>query len=295
MEQALLTRYIDNISMLRIYTAVTTQVTREITTVHETTPNATMPLGRTITAAALLSATLKPESSQSISVKFHGEGPLKEISVQASAAGDLRGYTGNPGIDYTEELDRIDFSKAMGAGMLTITRDLDMKKPYTGIVPMMYGDVAMDITHYLVESDQVPSALILAQELDDEGTIVISGGILIQSFPDTSQEVLNSLQDMLEGAEDLGRWLAHGKTIEEFLQVELDLSPTFLSSTSLRHSCSCSREYLLGMLESIEADELSAMAHEDNGAEITCTFCKEQYSFTKDDIMEVLRKKEYPV
>ncbi|HQO39626.1 MAG TPA: Hsp33 family molecular chaperone HslO, partial [Spirochaetota bacterium] len=170
---------------LRAYTVVTKETAAEITSLHKTTPNATLALGRSINAAALIAATLKPESNQSILMKFSGEGPVREVHVQCDAFGNVRGYIANPAPDITDDIGTLSFSKAIGAGLLTIIKDLGMGDPYNSVTPLLYGEVAADLAYHLTTSEQVPSAVILGLNMDRDGAISSSGGILIQTFPDT--------------------------------------------------------------------------------------------------------------
>lgn len=271
---------------LRAYTVISLDTAREITSVHKTTPNATVALGRTITGAALLSATLKPETSQSILLKFSGEGPIKEVHVQADAFGNLRGYVANPGVDVTDPIGRISFSKAIGAGLLTVIRDIGMNEPYNSVTPILYGDVANDLAYYLVTSEQVPSAVIIGLNLGHDGEITSSGGILIQTFPDTESPVIDMIEENVKNMKkNLGDRLEHGENIYEIVQELFNNSKIeIMSATHLVHKCRCSHDTILRLMRTLDKTDIHEMIEKDGGASVTCTFCMKEYSFTPEEL-----------
>jgi len=275
---------------LRAYTVVSPETVREITGIHKTTPNATVALGRSINAAALLSATLKPESGQSILMKFSGDGPVKEIHVQGDAYGNIRGYIANPAPDITDKIDRISFSKSIGAGFLTVIKDLGLKEPYNSVTPLLYGEVAADLAYHLTSSEQVPSAVILGLNLDREGGIASSGGILIQTFPDTEPDVIEKVEHNIKSMNTpLGDLLEQGENIYTVVSSlfeghHIDI----LSSGPVRHRCRCSHDMLLQLMKTIHRDELAEMAEKDGGATVTCTFCRREYRFSEDEIRSLM-------
>lgn len=271
---------------LRAYTVTSPETAAEITKTHKTTPNATVALGRTITAAALLSATLKPETGQSILLKFSGEGPLKEVHVQADACGNLRGYVANPSVDVTDPIGRISFSKAIGAGLITVIKDIGMKEPYNSLTPILYGEVAEDLAYYLVTSEQVPSAVIIGLNLDNDGEIKSSGGILIQTFPDTEQSVIDMMEENVRNMRgNLGDRLEAGENIYEIVKELFNNSDIeIMSATPLAHKCRCSHDMLLNLMKTLDKKDIQEMIEKDGGATVTCTFCLKEYRFTPDEL-----------
>ncbi|HOO72889.1 MAG TPA: Hsp33 family molecular chaperone HslO [Spirochaetota bacterium] len=279
---------------LRAYAVNSLRAVREITGIHGTTPNATIPLARTITAGALLAATLKPGSGQSVSLKFSGSGPLKEINVQADAGGNVRAYVARPEVDLEEHFDSINFSRAIGAGFLTVVKDLGLREPYTSHIPLLAGDVARDIAYYLTVSEQVPSALLLGLAWDSDGLLTASGGILIQTFPETPETSIALIEKNINSMHTpLGDMLLQGTDMHDIVSEIFNGEPlNILGTYPLHAACRCSREMLAGALLSLHEDDLNEMITEDSGAEITCTFCKKKHSFTGDDLRAIVEKKK---
>jgi molecular chaperone Hsp33 len=274
----------------RAYAVNSLETARAIVTAHHTTPNATTALGRAINAAALLSASLKPDSDQILSYKIQGSGPLKELQVQVDAHGNIRGYVARPRIDEEIDLGVISFSKSIGAGLLTVTKDLGMKEPYTGVTHLVKGEIAMDTAYYLTVSEQVPSALVIGLNINREGSIDASGGILIQTFPDTPEKSVELVESKLaKSPETLAEALTGGKDILAYLSDFLDNTPvTVMGSTPLRHRCRCTKELILSVLKTFEDNDISDMIEKDEGAEIHCTFCNTRYQFSKQELIAVL-------
>jgi len=275
---------------LRAYTVTSLDITREITTIHNTTPNATVALGRTINAAALLSATLKPQTSQSILMKFSGGGPIGEVHVQVDAFGNLRGYTANPMVDITDDLGKISFSKSIGAGLLTVIKDTGGNEPYSSVTPLLHGEVASDLAYYLVTSEQIPSAVIIGLNINREGEITSSGGILIQTFPDTDISAIEMIEENIKKMDrNLGDRLQRGDNIYSIVEELFGHNKTeILSTTPLVHKCRCSHETLFKLLKVFEKEDIKDMIEKDGGTSITCTFCTKEYSFTKEELLTLI-------
>lgn len=288
-----LTRLICEPLNLRAYTVTSLNTAREVTSLHNTTPNATVALGRTITAAALLSAMLKPDSEQSLLVKIEGSGPIREIHAQADARGNIRGYAANPQPDLAEDIGTLSFSRTIGAGFLTVRRDIGMKEPYTSVIPLHVGEVAGDLAYYLTVSEQIPSAVIIGLTLGQDGSIQSSGGILIQTFPGTPEAAIARVEENISSMNlSLGESLREGADIMDVVKgLFNNEAVTVLDSRPIRPSCRCDRRAIRLMLASLNREDLQEMIDKDGGAEVTCTFCSRQYHFDKKELERILDSK----
>ncbi|MCL2026066.1 MAG: Hsp33 family molecular chaperone HslO [Leptospirales bacterium] len=271
---------------LRVYTVTSVGVVKKLCKIHNTSPTASRALGGTINAALLAGASLKPGSAQSVSVKFSGNGPLQSVQAQVDAKGNVRGYVSNP------DIDELTFSKAIGAGFLSIERDLNLKNPYTSLLPLVYGNIAADMSYFFTSSEQIPSAMILALEMNDK-EITASGGILIQTFPDTPESSIalaeNSIQNMKKS---LGQSLFEGADIAGIASSLLGNFPlTEAGKTEIQLRCRCSKDMLTETIKGFHREEITQMIEEDRGAEIVCSFCKNIYRFNEDELTEIMNKK----
>lgn len=290
MQKDALTRILCNTLNIRAYTVQSLAAVREITAVHDTDPVSSLILGRAVNAAALLSSSLKPESHQNLSVKFTGTGIIKEINVQADAQGNLRAYISH-NMEAAESPDH-EPSSLIENGFLTVTKDIGLKEPYRHVSPLRYGDIARDIVYYLTSSEQVPSAMILGVSSDDAEGISASGGILIQTFPETPPESTAIIEKNIERLDTpLGDYLISGNDINSYLAEILGGEPCEVIDTmSLRFACRCSHDLTKNIIMSIPSEELIAMANEDKGAQVVCTFCRKEYSFGENELRELIRQ-----
>lgn len=277
---------------LRAYLTTSIDTANAIVKAHNTTPNATYALGLSVNAGILLSSMLKEDLDQVVSLKIQGSGPLKEIQVQVDTKGNVRGYTARPRVDEEAEIGSISTQKSLGAGLLTVTKDIGVNRPYDGTVHLIKGDIATDTAYYLTSSEQIPSAVMLALTLDKEGLINVSGGILVQTYPDTPEaSIILASEKMSSPAISLSAALASGRDIREYLSELLGGQKIdTLAQTPMRHRCRCSRDSIESMLTSLTKDDLHAMIHEDKGAEVHCTFCNTAYAFTEAEL-ETIEKR----
>lgn len=275
---------------IRAYAAITLDTARDICRVHNTTPNATAGLGKAVTAAVLLSSSLKPGSPQSLGYKIQGSGPLKEIQVQVDAAGNVRGYTVNPRIDETTDLGKISFAKAIGAGLLTVTKDLGTGEPHTSVSHLVKGEIAIDTAYYLTVSEQIPSAVVLALTLDHDGIIESSGGLLFQNFPGTPKESIEKIERGIASVtKPLGDHLKEGGDILTYIsEITGGAAIDILSTTPIRHRCRCSKQLISSILRTLSRDDMEKMLKEDKGANVTCTFCNSEHRFSEEDLAALL-------
>jgi molecular chaperone Hsp33 len=274
---------------LRAYCTVSTNTVQRILAIHSTTPSASIALGRTISAVALLAATLKPDTPQNITLRLNGTGPLREIQVQADSRGNIRGYVANPWIDLTES-SPIDFSHAIGAGFISVTKDLGLKDPYTSLLPLTFGDIAKDISYYLTSSEQIPSALILGMCLEANGSVSAAGGILIQTYPETAPDAIEVVERSIANlSPPLGERLKQGTDIHFIVSELFKHHPlSVLHTGPLCAVCRCNKEMLAEVLRGLERGEIEDMIRRDGGAELTCMFCKSSYLFSGDELAALM-------
>ncbi|MDI9425191.1 MAG: Hsp33 family molecular chaperone HslO [Spirochaetota bacterium] len=275
---------------LRVYTAVTTGPAATIASQHGASPAATLALGRAISATALLSATLKPESAQNVTLRISGTGPVREIHVQADALGNIRGYVANPSVETIVRNGRVDVPAIIGAGFLTVVKDLGLKEPYNSVIPLRTGEIARDCAYYLTESEQVPSAMIIGLAQNADGSIAASGGILIQRFPDTPDDALERVEANIAGMKTpLGESLRRREDIISVVSgIMDDHALSLLGTTPLKAACRCNRDMIEGILKGIDRNEIEDMLKKDHGIELRCSFCTKSYRYEEAEVRSLL-------
>ncbi|MGD1714526.1 Hsp33 family molecular chaperone HslO [Dapis sp. BLCC M172] len=283
---------------IRAVGAITTRLTEEARQRHKLSWVASAALGRTMTAGLLLASSMKtPQSRVNISVQ--GNGPLGTVLVDAGLDGTVRGYVENPTIELSpNQIGKLDVGKAVGnQGYLYIVRDIGHGYPYSSTVELVSGEIGDDITHYLVTSEQTPSALVLGVFVDTEG-IQAAGGLLLQVMPKAAidEELVQTLESRIASLSGFTPLLRSGKTLPEIFQQLLgDMGLKILPERQIvRFNCDCSFERVLGALKMFGIDELKDMIEKDKGAEATCEFCGEVYQASQKDLTKLIQDLQQP-
>ncbi len=283
-----LVRIITKAGNIRAMACVTTELVNEARRRHNTFPTASAALGRALTGGALMGAMLK--TGQRVALKFEGSGPLKKIIVEADSNGTVRGYVGVPEVYMVREDGKLDVAGALGrAGFLTVTKDLGLKEPYKGTVQLYTSEIAEDMALYLTESEQIPSAVALGVFVEPDISVSAAGGFLVQAIPPQDEEMIDTLMDRIGKLPPVTQLLREGKVPEEMLEMLFSGIPhDILERRALAFQCSCSREKVEKALISIGRKELVRMIEQQEKAEVKCEFCRQAYTFTREEIKLLL-------
>ncbi|HLO25772.1 MAG TPA: Hsp33 family molecular chaperone HslO [Geobacteraceae bacterium] len=283
-----LVRTITKTGTVRALACVTTELVGEACRRHGTRPTASAALGRALTGGALFGALLK--TGQRVALRFEGNGPLKKIIVEAEANGAVSGYVGVPEVDLPDRDGKLDVAGAVGrAGFITVSRDLGLKEPYRGTVQLYSSEIAEDLAYYLTSSEQIPSAVGLGVLVATDGAVAGAGGFLVQALPGHDDSEIDLLMERIGGLSRLSEQFAAGTTPEELLERLFDDMPyDILEKRALAFRCSCSRERVERALIAFGADELRRLIAEQGEAAATCEFCREPYTFNREELEGVL-------
>ncbi|MGB7414011.1 MAG: Hsp33 family molecular chaperone HslO [Thermosynechococcaceae cyanobacterium] len=277
---------------IRAVGVITTRLTEEARQRHQLSYVATAALGRTIAAGLLLVSSMKPEQSR-INIRVKGNGPLSTVFVDAGLDGTVRGYVTNPTVELPPKPNgKLDVGAAVGdQGYLYVVRDLGHGYPYSSTVEIVSGEIGEDIAHYLVTSEQTPSALVLGVFVDAHG-VSAAGGLLIQVLPKAARDeaLVTALESRISKLQGFTPLLQAGKTLPEMLEDLLgDMGLNILPQRQLvRFQCKCSMDRMLGAIRMLGKSELKDMIAEDDGAEATCDFCGEVYQATSDQLEQLV-------
>lgn len=277
---------------IRAVGVITTRLTEEARRRHHLSYVATAALGRTMSAGLLLASSMKREQSR-VNIRVKGNGPLGGMLIDAGLDGTVRGYVENPGIELPpNQRGKLDVGGAVGDdGYLYVVRDVGYGYPYSSTVELVSGEIGDDIAHYLVTSEQTPSAVVVGVFVEPEG-VTAAGGILIQVLPKAARDealvqLLESRVAKLSGFTPL---LQAGKTLPEiFGQLLGDMDLIILPEVQMvRFDCRCSFDRVLGALKMLGEAELQDMIEKDDGAEATCDFCGEVYQASRDELAKLI-------
>ncbi|GAA0775712.1 Hsp33 family molecular chaperone HslO [Clostridium subterminale] len=275
---------------VRIIAAITTDLVNEATKTHECMPTASAALGRMLTGGVLMGAMLKNDTD-SLSIQIDGGGEAKGITVTAHNDGSVKGYIGNPKIDLPlNEKGKLEVGGAIGKnGYLKVIKDMGLKEPYVGQVPIYTGEVGDDIAYYFTVSEQTPSAVALGVLVDTDLSIKAAGGFIIQMMPGASEFLADIITYRLEEIPSVTSMIEKGMTIEEILEfVFEDMDLKIYDSLVPEYKCDCSRERVERVLMSIGKNDLQEIYDDGKTEEILCHFCNKAYDFKPEDIKKIL-------
>ena len=267
-----------------------TEIVRRGAEIHKTAPNATAAFGRALTATSMMGNMQKVENG-SMTMQIKGGGPIGSIVCVSDPEGNVRGYVYEPNVPLVEKFPgKLDVGATVGTdGTLTVIRDLQMKEPYVGSVPLVSGEIGDDVTAYFAQSEQTPTACALGVLVDRDCSVKVAGGYLLQLLPGAPDEVIDKLEAGIQRAGAVTKMLEDGLTPEEILgQVCGDLGIVFMETTPVAYRCYCSRERVTSALISLGAKELTQIMEEGNTFPVECQFCDTTYRFTPENIKELL-------
>lgn len=277
---------------VRIFSAVTTDLVNEAQKIHHTYPVSTAALGRLLTGAAMMGAGLKNDTD-SITLQIKGDGPIGSIVAVTDAKSNVRGYVVNPFVERPlNDKGKLDVGGAVGNGFLNVVRDLGMKEPYVGQVPLVSGEIAEDLTYYYVKSEQIPTAIGLGVLVDTDNSVIAAGGFMIQLMPGADEGTIQIIEDTVKNIPAVTTMIKDGMNAEDILfRVSEGLS-VLIQNEKIHpeYKCKCSRDRMEKALISIGKDELEKIIKEDGKAELSCHFCNNAYTFSKEELENLLEK-----
>lgn len=276
---------------VRIIAAITTNLVNEGVTMQKCAPTAAAALGRMLTAGVLMGTMLKSKGD-SLTIQINGGGEAKGVLVTSHADSTVKGYIGNPNIDLpANSKGKLDVSGAIGVdGYLRVIRDLGLKEPYVGQVPISTGEIGDDLAYYFTVSEQTPSAVGLGVLVDTDLSIKASGGFIIQMMPGSDEFLADIITYRLEEIPSITEFIEKGMNIEEILEfIFEDMQLKIHEEIVPRYKCNCCRERVERALISIGKKDLEEIYNDGKTEEIKCHFCDKNYEFNHEDIGELLK------
>ena len=261
--------------------------------IHDLSPTAGAALGRTLCAASLLGELMKEEDA-SLTVRVNGGGPIGSVIAVSDCGGNARGFVTNPHADLPLRADgKLDVGGVVGKnGMFTVSRDIGLKEPYVGSVELVTGEIAEDLTEYMVESEQVPAACALGVLVDTDRTIKAAGGFIVQLMPGAPDNMISALEDNVFMMDQLTTILAEDGLDQVVEQVLRGMEHESVQRADVEYRCACSREKVLAAISGCGEDELRDMASQSEEIEASCQFCDKIYKFSPDEIGALLNSEK---
>ncbi len=265
----------------------TTELVKEASRIHNTSPVATVALGKVLSIATFMSNSLKNKGDK-LSITIATEGPIGQIVVASNGAMNVRGYVDNPNIDIPPLGNgKQNVKDAIKGGLMKVVKDLGLKDPYVGTSELVNGNVDEDFAWYFTKSEGVPTALAMAVNINESGECESAGGIVIQPMPGCTEEVLVILEDISMNFVNIDKYVQardpHKLIDDHFGHFEIE----YFEPQHPEYKCTCSEEYLKGVVRSLGRNECVNILMERGSIDIECHFCNKKYSFDKEAVIGI--------
>ena len=273
-----------------IICANTTYLVEKARKIHDLSPVATAALGRTLTIASIMGVNMK-QVKDKLTIQIRGNGPIQTMVVVANNFPRVKGYVQNPFVDLplTKE-GKLDVGTAVGKeGYLNVIKDLGMKEPYVGMVPLVSGEIAEDFTNYFASSEQTPCVVALGVLVNKEG-VQAAGGYVLTTMPDATEEEISIIEENVKKIESSSKMLDQKLSLKEIAkQVTKDENVEIIEENIIPiYECDCSKEKIEGGLLTLGEKELEDMAQTQDKIETVCQFCNAKYEFTSKELRELI-------
>lgn len=272
-------------AQIRAFACTTRELAEHARSVHNTSPVVTAALGRMLSAATMMGSMLKGEKDI-LTLQIKGDGPVKGLTVTADSRGNVKGYADVPDVILpANAMGKLDVGGAIGAGYLSVIKDMGLKEPYVGQIELQTGEIAEDLTYYFAVSEQVPSCVGLGVLMERNNTVKQAGGFIVQLMPFAEETIIARLEENLTKISSVTAMLDQGNTPEQMLALLLEgLEPEITDTMPCRFHCNCDKARVEKALISIGKKELQEMIEEGREIEVNCHFCNTDYVFSVEEL-----------
>ena len=269
-----------------------TDIVRKAESIHCTSAVITAAMGRMLTAVAMMGNSLKTNSG-SVTLRISGDGPARMISAVGDAKGNVKCCPYEPVVEIPLKPNgKLDVGGAIGHGELSVVKDVGMKEPYIGVIPLVSGEIAEDITSYFATSEQIPTVCALGVLVNPDLTVKVAGGYIIQLLPTADDEIITKVENSIKDVKPITVLMDEGMSLEEIVKDALsEFEVEVLDESIAQYKCDCSRERTERVLCSLSEDELQKLSDEQPTTEVCCHFCNTVYKFTSDEVKKLIIKK----
>lgn len=268
-----------------------TDIVKRMEEIHKTSAVVSAALGRMLTASQLMASTLK-SASDTITLRIKADGPIGLITVACDGRGHCKGYVENNVVEIPLRRDgKLDVGSAVGRnGQLYVVKDIGMKEPYVGSIPLESGEIAEDITAYYAYSEQIPTVCALGVLVNPDLSIKCAGGYLLQLLPGATEEEISLVENNIKNIPSITNFFESGHNVYDIIDTVMDgFNPSILDETDVKYQCDCSRERVKKALISIGIKDLEMLRDEEDQIEMGCQYCDAKYYFTKKDLDNIIK------
>lgn len=288
-----LIKAMDDYDQIRIVAAHTTAAVEEAHQRHGTSATASAALGRVLTAALMMGSDLKGEQD-SLTIRVDGSGPAGTVLASVNSKGQVRALISNPQADLpSKSPGKLAVGDLVGTdGFIEVIKDLGLKQPFIGKVPLVSGEIAEDVASYFLRSEQIPSLVSLGVLVGTDLSIQAAGGLFIQAMPGADDGLLEQVEKRVMAMGPISHLLYERASLEDILdQIMLGIPYRVVGEQDVQFKCNCSHERLANIMASLTAEELKDIQEETGRLEVCCNFCNETYQFQLEDIERLQKTK----
>ncbi|MGN0435984.1 MAG: Hsp33 family molecular chaperone HslO [Wujia sp.] len=271
-------------NQVRFFACDSTDTVEKARTTHHTSPVVTGALGRLLTGGVLMGAMCKNDDDK-LTIRIQCQGPIKGMLVAADSKGHVKGYVSEPEV----MLPAKDIEKAIDLGVMSVIKDIGLKEPYVGQTHLVASDIANDLTYYFVTSEQIPSSVACGVLLNSDTSVAKAGGFIIQLMPFAEDKIIDDLENRLK-IFSFTTLLEQGKTVEEIINLLFDgYDVHFTDTMECAYVCDCSKERVEKAVISMGKAEIASMIEDNEPIEIVCDFCRTKYTFSTEELFNILK------
>lgn len=269
-----------------------TDMVSEMARLHEASPVVTAALGRVTTAVSIMGGMLKYEGD-TLTLRINGGGPCGTLTAVSDYRGNVKCCAGNAAASVPRKEDgSLDVAGVIGnSGTLTVVKDMGLKEPYCGQIPLVSGNIADDITAYYSVSEQLPTVVSLGIIFGEGAEIEAAGGFMVQVVPPISEKSITVLEENIKNMDSINGMLERGLAPDEIaLKALSGLGGDILDAWESRYYCDCSRERTRGILMTLGKKEIEKLVKEQEETEVCCHFCNKKYKFSAEELLKMLKE-----
>ena len=272
-------------NQVRFFACSSTETVEKARITHHTSPVVTGALGRFLTGGVLMGAMCKNDSDK-LTLRIQCQGPISGMLVTANSKGEVKGYVSEPEV----MLPAKDVAKAVDLGVMSVIKDIGLKEPYVGQTHLVSSEIAEDLTYYFVTSEQIPSSVALGVLLNDDTSVKVAGGFIIQLMPFADEGLIDELEKRLKDF-SFTKYLEEGKDVETIIRILFDNYDVSITDTiPCAYVCDCSKERVETAVMSLGRKEIAAMVEDNKPIEVVCDFCRTKYTFSPEELINIIQK-----
>lgn len=291
MKQNTITRAMTKCGSARILIINSKEMVNDAIEIHHLSPTCAAALGRTLTAASLIGVMLKNKTDNA-TLTFDGDGVCGKLIATSDYYGNVKGCAENPTADLpVNAKGKLDVAGAVGQGNMYIIRDCGEGEPYVGMIPIVSGEIAEDITEYYAKSEQIPTVCALGVLIGTDYKAIGAGGVMIQLLPGAEDEFIDRLSERVPLLSNVSHMFSEGKTNTELLsEIMGDIEIDIFDEIDCSYHCDCSRERVEKALISLGKAELESIINDGKPIDVGCQFCGKSYNFDTDAMKALYEK-----